>query len=268
MNIDDLTIGCIGCGNIGSAILSGLNKNGFRSLMGYDPKVQNLTPLEAIGIKAAKNLEHLSQESDIIIVAVKPLNMDEVLQQIAPLLTEDKILISVAAGISLNTLKKGIQNKCTVVRCMPNTPALVGAGIFAFCCEDPSLDERKKSMIFSLFESIGMCIELPEEKFTAYTAYMGAGPAYVFHLMNSLVQAGVTLGFSRKDSRHMVEKLVESSVLMSKTSEQNLTELRDNVCSPAGLTLAGINHMERTGVGGHIIDAVLAAHARGIEMES
>ncbi len=267
MNIENLTLGCIGCGNMGAAILGGLSKNDSLSLMGYDPKAENLAPLQATGIEAAKDIEHLVINSSTIILAIKPYLVEKILGQIAPLLTADKTIISVAAGISMKTLQQGVQGKCAVVRCMPNTPALVSAGIFAFCCEDPALDEKRKDMIFSLFKNIGMCMELPEEKFTAFSAFIGAGPAYAFHLMNALVQAGVTLGFSREESRTMVEQLFDGSVRMAKASVQNLTELRDNVCSPAGLTIAGVNYMERTAVNGHIVDAVLAANARGKEME-
>ncbi len=150
---------------------------------------------------------------------------------------------------------------------MPNTPALVSAGVFAFCCEDSLLDQKTKEIIFSIFKGIGICIELSEDKFTAFSALIGAGPAYVFYLMNSMVQAGVTLGFHRTDARQMVEQLFEGCVRMSKASAHNLTELRDNVCSPAGLTIAGINHLESTGVSGNIVNAIIEANTRAKEME-
>ncbi len=267
MNQDSLSIGCIGCGNMGSAILLGLSKNKSLSLLGFDPKAESLAPLQGAGIVAAKDLEHVVISSNTIILAVKPHLVKKILPMMAPLLTPDKVVISVAAGISMQTLRQGVQNKCAVVRCMPNTPALVGAGIFAFCFEDEALHADVKEDILTHFKTIGMCMELSEDKFAAFSAFMGAGPAYAFHLMHALVQSGVTLGFSRDESRHMVEQLMEGSVRMAKTSPQPLLELRDNVCSPAGLTIAGINHMERTAVNGHIVDAVLAAAKRSDEME-
>ncbi len=267
MNIDNLSVGCIGCGNMGAAILGGLSKDESLSLMGYDPKVENLPPLQAVGVVAAKDMEDLAIHSNTIVIAVKPYLVKSVLQQIAPVLTPDKIVISIAAGVSMKSLQEGVQGKCAVIRCMPNTPALVGAGIFAFCCEDPKLCEEKKEFIFSLFNKIGLCIDLPEGRFSGFSALIGSGPAYVFHFMNALVQAGVTFGFSRYESRNLVEKLFAGSVRMSKASTLNFTELRDNVCSPAGLTIAGINHMDRNAVSGHIVDAVLAAEIRAKEME-
>ncbi len=262
------TVGCIGCGNMGSAILLGLSKNKALNLMGYDPKIESTAALRAADIEVAKDLEHLVISCNIIILAVKPYLVGKILPLMAPLLTADKIIISVAAGITQQALQEGMQYKCAAVRCMPNTPALVGAGIFAFCFDDPKLQSKEKEHIISLFNGIGMCLELPEDKFVAFSAFIGAGPAYAFHLMNALVQAGVTLGFSREESRSMVEELFNGSVRMAKSSAQCLLELRDNVCSPAGLTIAGINHMERTAVNGNIVDAVLAAEKRSKEMES
>ncbi len=267
MSIENFSIGCIGCGNMGGAILLGLSKNDSLSLMGYDILAENVAPLQGTGITAAQDIEHLVISSRIIILAVKPHLIGKILQQVSPLLTSDKVIISVAAGISMKSLQNSTQNKCAVVRCMPNTPALVGAGIFAFCFEDAKLEAKMKEHIMQLFQGIGMCMELGEDKFTAFSAFMGAGPAYAFHFMNSLTQAGVTLGFSRQESREMVEQLFDGCVRMAKNSSQNLVQLRDNVCSPAGLTIAGINHMERTAVSGHIVDAVLAADKRGQEME-
>ncbi len=268
MNQESLSIGCIGCGNMGAAILLGLSKNKSLTLLGYDPKAESLAPLQGAGIEAAKDLEHVVISSTTIILAVKPYLVEKVLALMAPLLTPDKIIISVAAGVTMRALQEGVQHKCAVVRCMPNTPALVGAGIFAFCFEDPQLQAKDKENILSLFRGIGMCMELAEDKFVAFSAFMGAGPAYAFHLMNALVQSGVTLGFSRDESRHMVEQLMDGSVRMAKASAQNLLGLRDDVCSPAGLTIAGVNHMERTAVAGHIVDAVLAAAKRSEEMEN
>ncbi len=267
MSIENFSIGCIGCGNMGSAILLGLIKNESLTIMGYDVLAENIAPLQGAGIASAKDIEHLVISSRIILLAVKPHLIKNILPQITPLLTPDKIIISVAAGVSTKTLQEGIQNKCAVIRCMPNTPALVGAGVFAFCFEDEKVAEKDKEYILQIFQNIGMCVELSEDKFTAFSALIGAGPAYAFHLMNSLVQAGVTLGFSRTDSRQMTEQLFKGCVRMAQTSTSNLTKLRDDVCSPGGLTIAGINHLERTAVSGHIIDAVLEANKRGKEME-
>ncbi len=262
------TIGLIGCGQMGGAILSGLAEKTPHLLMGYDPNPQTQKALKAKGITIAQDVPTLVKNCDIIILAVKPWLVETLLSSMQSHLTTTKLLISVAAGVSMNTLQDGIAHCCPVIRCMPNTPALVGAGVFAFCCEDPFLTDEYKQHVFSIFENIGTCLELPEKQFTAFSALIGAGPAYVFHVMNALVQAGVTMGFSRTETKRMVQALFAGSTNMAVASEQCLTELRDNVCSPAGLTIAGVNHLERMAISGHIVDAVLLAEKRGKEMEN
>ena len=113
----------------------------------------------------------------------------------------------------------------------------------------------------------GAFVELPENKFTAFSALIGAGPAYVFAMMQGLVQAGVTLGFTHAQSRQMVTALFAGSARMAEQDASPLGQLRDNVCSPGGLTIAGVNVLDRAGLTGLLVDAVLAADARGAEME-
>ena len=109
------------------------------------------------------------------------------------LLTADTVVISVAAGISIARLQAAVAGRCPVVRCMPNTPALVGKGVFALCFDDKVPAESKED-ILRFFSQLGVCLELPESRFTAFSALIGAGPAYVFGMMQGLVQAGVTVG--------------------------------------------------------------------------
>ncbi len=267
MKLEGLNIGCIGCGNMGGAIMGGLAKTSPCTLWGYDPNTQCQNALTAQGISMVNDPLDLAQHSQIIIIGVKPHLVEKVLTDLQPTLTQDSVILSIAAGISLHTMQSAIKKICPVIRCMPNTPALVGQGVFAFCFEDTALRAEQKALMMHLFKNIGLCLELPEKQFTAFSAFMGAGPAYVFHFMNALVQAGVTLGFSRAESKNMVDALVTGSAQMSSLAEQNLTHLRDQVCSPAGLTIAGVNHLERTAVGGHIVDAVLEAEKRGKAME-
>ena len=150
---------------------------------------------------------------------------------------------------------------------MPNTPALVGKGVFAFSFEEDATSESKAGLM-ELFGALGLCLELPEARFTAFSALIGAGPAYVFEMMQGLVQAGVTLGFQHKEARRMVAALFAGSARMAELNPAPLMQLRDEVCSPGGLTIAGVNQLDRAGLPGLLVDAVLAADARGREMES
>lgn len=264
------TVGCIGCGNMGGAILAGLaaSPDNCHSLFGYDISPARQEWLTRKGPALLNSVESLAEKADIIIVAVKPYHVKDVLEQIRPCLNSNKILISLAAGYSMTSLMAGTEKRCPVVRCMPNTPALVGAGIFALCFEDPAITESVREEIMLIFGQLGLCLPMPEAKFTAFSALIGAGPAYVFMMMQGLVQAGITLGFSQSESNRMVSGLFAGSAAMAINSNDHLGKLRDDVCSPAGLTIAGVNHLDRAGLTGILVDAVLAADRRGREMES
>lgn len=136
-------------------------------------------------------------------MAVKPYQIEALLAEMAPEFGPDTVVISVAAGISIARLQAAVGGRCPVVRCMPNTPALVGKGVFALCFDDKVPAESKED-ILRFFSQLGVCLELPESRFTAFSALIGAGPAYVFGMMQGLVQAGVTLGLGRKECRDMV----------------------------------------------------------------
>ena len=270
-----MRIGCVGCGNMGGAILAGLARSGGHSqgqtdayaLCGYNRTASRMRPLEEAGVQVMTSPLAVAENADIIILAVKPYQMREVVGQLRPALDANKVLVSVAAGITSNSLAQWAENACPVVRCMPNTPALVGMGVFALCLEDPKLSQNCKQSLLQVFGTLGQCVELAEEKFTAFSALIGAGPAYVFAMMQGLVQAGVTLGFTHAQSRQMVTALFAGSARMAEQDASPLGQLRDNVCSPGGLTIAGVNVLDRAGLVGLLVDAVLAADARGAEME-
>lgn len=270
-----MRIGCVGCGNMGGAILAGLARSAGHSqgqtdayaLCGYNRTASRMRPLEEAGVQVMTSPLAVAENADIIILAVKPYQMREVVGQLRPALDANKVLVSVAAGITSNSLAQWAENACPVVRCMPNTPALVGMGVFALCLEDPKLSQNCKQSLLQVFGTLGQCVELAEEKFTAFSALIGAGPAYVFAMMQGLVQAGVTLGFTHAQSRQMVTALFAGSARMAEQDASPLGQLRDNVCSPGGLTIAGVNVLDRAGLTGLLVDAVLAADARGAEME-
>ncbi len=264
---ENITIGSIGCGNMGGAILQGLSKACECNLIGYDLSEDCLNGLKPYGVKPVASTTELIAKSDIIIVAVKPIYMEAVATEMLPHITADKIIISVAAGFTFERLQEIFAKKCPVVRCMPTLSAGVAEGVYALYAEDPLLNNEHKELVLKLFQSIGTCIELQESYFTAFSALIGAGPGYVFHLANALVQAGVTLGFARKDARRMVETLCIGTLRMAQQSDLGLLELRDQVCSPAGLTIEGINHLERMGINGQIVDAILAADEKARDME-
>ena len=263
-----LTIGCVGCGNMGGAILAGLARKGGYELCGYNRTPARMRPLEELGVRVMESPLAVAQAADVLVLGVKPYQAADVLAQMRGGLTKEKTLVSVAAGVSRQRLAQAVEQRCPVVRCMPNTPALVGMGVFALCFEDPALSDASKKNILDLFGALGVCVELAEAKFTAFSALIGAGPAYVFAMMQGLVQAGVTLGFQHRESREMVTALFGGCARMAEQGAAPLMQMRDDVCSPGGLTIAGVNVLDRAGLAGLLVEAVLAADKRGREMES
>lgn len=255
-------IGCIGCGNMGGAILGGLANTPGLELSGYNRSPERLIPLVEKGIREVASIPLLVQGSDMIVIGVKPGGVRDVLLEARQHLTPDKTVISLASGVTVEALREAVGERCPVVRVMPNTPALVGAGVFALCLEDPTLREETRDSVLDLFAVLGSTVVLPEAKFKAFTALVGCGPAYVFHFMDALTEAGVTLGFSRKESLELVTQLVLGSAKLAAVPGSHPALLREEVCSPAGVTIAAINHMDRTALRGHLIDAILIAHER------
>ena len=236
-------IGCIGCGNMGGAILGGLAEVPGLELYGYNRTPQRLEPLCAKGVTAVPDIP------------------GGVLAEALPSLKPQTVVISIAAGVTLHDLRDAVQGRCHVVRVMPNTPALVGAGVFGIQ-EDPALPKDVFAMILDLFGLLGSTIVLPEKKFNAFMALVGCGPAYVFHFMDALAEAGVTMGFTRQEALELVTQLVLGSAKLAALPGSHPAILREQVCSPAGVTIAAVNHLDRTAVRGHLIDAVLAAYAK------
>lgn len=256
---------------MGSALLKGfavcLDESEW-SLCGYNPTPEKMLALREQGINAMADIPALVAASDIIILAVKPDMVAEALKQARPGLGEHKTMISVAAGIGLPTLRAQAGNKCAIARCMPTTTAVVGHGVFAFCFDDDNFSRLKQLELLELFDKIGYCVELPESKFTQFSALIGAGPAYIFEFMQGLAQAGLTLGFGLEQSRLMLVELFAGASELASRQRKSFMQLRDEVCSPAGLTIAGINVLDRAGLIGLIVDAALAAAERGRQMES
>jgi len=253
---------------MGGAILTGLAARAGHTLYGHDTNRERMRPLIAKGVHAMADTVSLVRGANVVIVALKPYLVEPVLRELAPHLKSEHLLVSLAAGISLGRLQQAAGGACPVVRVMPNTPALVGAGVFALCLDDPALKSKQKKAVVELFGSLGTVIELSDTKFNAFTAVFGAGPAYVFHMMQSLTQAAVTLGLTKTEAARLVNALFAGSAKLAQDSESGHGELLDMVCSPGGVTICGVNHMDRQGVRGHLVDAVLAAYARGLELEN
>lgn len=268
-----LKLGLVGYGNMGRALIQGVMQNpGLRERFSpiiFESWEPSAKAARDSGLEVAPSAAHLAAASDIVILAVKPNQVGGVLDEIAPSLAKEgsgKLVLSIAAGITLDFMQKRLGGRCPVARVMPNTLALVGEGYFALCFGDGVADPLRDA-VRDLLKSLGSLAELEESKFNAFTALSGSGPAYVFHFMESLAEAGVSVGLDRATSRSIALSLVRGAAAMAERTGEHPAVLREQVSSPAGTTIAAINHLDRTGVRGHLVDAVIAATARGREME-
>lgn len=263
-----MIIGCIGCGNMGGGVLKGLVPYEEFKLLGHDHTRAKVEALDPVGLRVswAETPRALAEAADVIILAVKPHQMDAMLEEIRPVLNERKVVLSLAAAFSQEKLMAGVQGRCPVVRVMPNLPVVVGKGVFALCFDDDRLTEQTKTFLMRLFQLLGMAVVLPERLFPAFTSLVGCGPAFVFLFMEGLLNAGITMGLKASESRELVAAMVEGSAKLALESGESFADLRVKVCSPAGTTIRGVNHLERCAVPGHVTDAVLEALKRDMEM--
>jgi len=254
-------LGIIGTGNMGGAMALGVKDLSEVSLYGFDPSKERIKSLgETCGLVPCEHLKELCEKSSYILLAVKPHLVPVVLKEIQEYLKPDTCLISIAAGVSINRLQKLSDNICPVVRVMPNTPALVGKGVFALCLDDERLSEANKIFVTDLLEHMGATYVLEERLFDAFTGLIGSGPAYVFHIMEGLIDAGVSLGLGRHESTEMVKGLFTGSAKIAEKTSLHITQLKEMVTSPGGTTIAGLNKLEKYGVKHALYKGVKAAH--------
>lgn len=263
-----MVIGGIGCGNMGGAILNGIGKLKECEIIGYDHNIANMSALsESCGMRICEDELAVAEQADIIIIGVKPYAVEAVLKKISPVLTKDKVIISLAAGVSFARIKNYNNEICPAVIIMPNTPAMVGQGCCALCFDDESLPSIKKTFIHELFSKLATVTVLTEAQLPQFSALMGSGPAFVFYMQEAMMEAAIRLGFKQNESKILIDKLFEGSANLAQFQQNtHYATLRLNVCSPKGSTIVGMNALDKNGVRSGIIEAVLATHARAEEM--
>jgi len=257
--------GFIGLGNMGGAIARGLASGGSFELHGFDPsegmcrKNADIMTIHATAQDVAKN-------SDFVLLAVKPQVMRPVLGGLAESLGPETCLVSIAAGVTVAQLSAWSGRTCPVIRVMPNTPAMVGKGVYALCFDHELVTEDCRKTVQETFASIGQAHVLPEKLFDAYTGLIGSGPAYVYAFMEGLIDAGVTLGLTRAQATGMVTGLVGGCALMAEADGAHPTILKEMVTSPGGTTIAGLNALDEHRFKFALSQAVQAAARRSREL--
>lgn len=261
-------IGFIGGGNMAEAFIKGLLNGGFpaEDILFFEPIEQRRQLLEErYGITSVVDNTELVTNSDIILLATKPQILDKVLDDIAPVFNDEKLLISILAGTTTTALEAGLGGQARVVRAMPNTPALAGQGAAALC-PGLNVNEGDRRVAQRLFETVGIALWVEEGQMDAVTGLSGSGPAFVYTFIEALTAGGVQEGL-RLDIAHAlaVQTVVGAAHLVKETGEHPAL-LREKVCSPAGTTISAIRVLEERGLRAMMMEAVGAATERSREL--
>jgi len=261
----------IGCGNMGSALISGILGSGLISkdkVLATDIRPKRLEYIrEKEGVSTTEDNREAVEKSDIIVLAVKPQVMERVLSEIKDVVTGDKVIISIAAGITTGFIEKILEKEVPVVRVMPNTPALVRTSASGLS-SGKYAGEQEEAIAEQMMDRVGIVVKFPEEMLDAVTALSGSGPAYIFYIVESLIEAGMEMGLSEDDVRKLVAQTVLGAVRMVMDTEENPQVLRAKVTSPGGTTEAALKYLEEKGFQKILIAAVKEAAIRSKELST
>lgn len=258
-----MKIGIIGCGSIGSCIAMRLAFEHELFLCDHSvSKMRELTKI--VNGTICENLEELVNQVEMIILAVKPKDLESVSSLLVGMLTSSQILVSTLTGTSVSALKNAF-GKPLIIRMMPNLAVLFGKGVVALC-ENVGMAPEQKANIESIFSSLGLVKWFPEAMINAITSLTGSGPAFLFALAEAMVDASIALGFGAADGKELVIQMLTGSIAMLKETGKSPAELKWQVCSPAGTTIAGLRKFEENKVRSGIIEAFVAAYERAHEI--
>ncbi len=268
--LDQQTIGFIGGGNMAQAIMGGLINAGFAAdhLWISDPDHAKLTEFSnRTGVKIANDNEALVTHAEVVVLAVKPQVMADVLKPLAASIQRQQpLLISVAAGIPIQLIQAWTDADAAVVRVMPNTPALVRAGASGLYAAE-GVSEAHRSLAESIMRAVGVVVWVDNEYLIdSVTAVSGSGPAYFFYLMEVLAEAGIKQGLSEDQARLLSIETAFGAAKLALESDYSAAELRRRVTSPGGTTEAAIAQMQQQGFSVMVDKAVAAAVQRSAEL--
>lgn len=263
------TIGFIGCGNMGQAMIGGIiNSKAFepKNVMVSDQSDERLKKVEEqLGIITTKDNERIAKEADIIVLSVKPNIYPIVIEQIKNNLKENVIIVTIAAGQKIDNVQQMFGKEVKIIRTMPNTPALVGEGMSALCRNDIATDEDLLE-IKKIFECFGKAEIIKESLIDAFIAVSGSAPAYVFMFIEAMADAAVLEGMPRDKAYKMASQAVLGSAKMVLETGKHPGALKDAVCSPGGTTIEAVTELEEKGFRAAVISAMRKCAEKSMEM--
>lgn len=255
-----MTIGFIGCGNMGTAIINGITKAGIvesSRVFAFDPYAPSIDKaVKDYGITKCGSAKEIVMNSDFVVLAVKPNQIASVLEEINfELEKKDAVLISIAAGKTLEFIRDNLTHDSKLVRVMPNINAKVAAACSAYCTNSLVSEEEKKT-IETIFGAVGTIIELPESSFSLFGVLAGCSPAFVYMFIDALARAGVKNGMKKDTALKIAAQSVLGSAKMILESDTHPFELIDQVCSPGGTTIEGVTSLQADGFEAAVHNAV------------
>lgn len=261
-------LGLIGCGKMAYSLMKGISANSYSDFDSI--YVNDIDPTRSkLFVEEFKSMaieqKELIKASNIIILAVKPYQIGQVLELGQGLWTDEKLIISIAAGLKILDIEKKTGANAPVVRVMPNTPCLVGNGVSAISAGKFAAANHTE-MVKKIMDSVGISLEVDEKYMDAVTAVSGSGPAYVYLVVESMINAGLQVGLDINLLRSLVFNTVSGSIKMLEETGEHPAILREQVCSPGGTTIAGVKELEENGIRRAFFQAIEKACQRSVEL--
>ena len=252
-------IGFIGAGTMAKAIIKGVVASGFAAadnIIASEISEETATKAsEVLGIKVITSNTEVVRQSDVIILCVKPYVVAPVLKEISNDLQKGKLLVSIAAGVATETIENAIGKEISVVRGMPNTPALVGEGMSSVCKGKYASDEDI-AFVMNLLKAVGRCVEVEEKFMNAVTGISGSGPAFMYLIIEAMADGGVKLGLKKDIAVQLAAQTMIGAAKMVLETGKHPAMLKDEVTTPGGCTIAGLEVMEEENVRSAMIKTV------------
>lgn len=256
-----MKIGFIGLGNMASAMISGIISKGLyknTDITGSAKTAETAKKVaEKYGIDTCTDNRNVVKIADVIVLAVKPVFLPEVIAEIKDLASDEKLVISIAAGKPIEWIEEQFGKPLRLVRCMPNTPAVVGEACTCVCVKSDTTD-ADRTLVLGLMESFGKASVLPERLIDAFTGVAGSSPAYVFMFIEALADAAVREGIPRAQAYEFAAQSVLGSARLMLETGMHPAQLKDMVCSPGGTTIEAVKVLEEKGFRAAVLDAVSA----------
>lgn len=262
----------VGGGKMGEALIAGISRVASQGDLSIELNIvesddARVRELEALYSMPQSTLDQAAADSEVLILAVKPQGLVELANQMRELLTGDQVIVSVAAGASIEFLTRAFGDEVQIVRVMPNTPALLGKGMTGISFA-PNVSPEVQQLVREIFGSVGEVAEIDERLQDALTSVSGSGPAYFFAFVEAMASGGQELGLDEETSKTLAKQTIIGAAAMLEQTGDSATTLRENVTSPNGTTQAALESFAISGLQAIVAQAERAAANRSVEMTS